>query len=44
MFAAARLWVDGIIDPVDTRNALGIAISASLHTPIEKPSYGILRL
>ena len=43
-YATSQLWDDGIIDPVDTRNALGIAISASLHTPIEKPSYGILRL
>ncbi len=43
-YATSQLWDDGIIDPVDTRNALGIAISASLHTPIERPSYGILRL
>ena len=43
-FATSQLWDDGIIDPVDTRNALGVAISAALNAPIEKPSYGVLRL
>ena len=42
-YATSHLWDDGLIDPVDTRNALGIAISASLNAPIEAPSYGILR-
>lgn len=42
-YATSHLWDDGIIDPVDTRNALGMAISASLNTPIDDPSYGILR-
>jgi len=43
-YATSHLWDDGLIDPVDTRNALGIAISTSLNTPIEPPSYGVLRL
>ena len=43
-YATSHLWDDGIIDPVDTRNALGIAISASLGAPIAEPSYGVLRL
>ncbi|NNL84503.1 MAG: methylcrotonoyl-CoA carboxylase [Myxococcales bacterium] len=43
-YATSHLWDDGIIDPADTRNALGIAISASLNAPIEEPRYGILRL
>jgi len=43
-YATSQLWDDGLIDPVDTRNALGIAISASLHTPIAEPRYGVLRL
>jgi len=42
-YATSQIWDDGIIDPVDTRNALGIALSASLHAPIDPPSYGILR-
>jgi len=43
-YATSHLWDDGIIDPIDTRNALGVAISASLHAPIGAPHYGILRL
>ncbi|MCA9505425.1 MAG: acyl-CoA carboxylase subunit beta [Myxococcales bacterium] len=43
-YATSQLWDDGMIDPVDTRNALGIAISASLHAPIPEPGYGVLRL
>ncbi len=43
-YATSQLWDDGIIDPVDTRNALGIAISASLNAPIGAPHYGVLRL
>jgi 3-methylcrotonyl-CoA carboxylase beta subunit len=42
-YATSQLWDDGIVDPVDTRNALGIALSASLGAPIDPPSYGILR-
>ena len=43
-YATSHLWDDGLIDPVDTRNALGMAISASLNTPIDEPHYGVLRL
>ena len=43
-YATSHLWDDGIIDPVDTRNALGIALSASLGAPIDEPHYGVLRL
>lgn len=35
--AAARLWVDDIIDPVDTRKAISLGIEAANHAPIEKP-------
>jgi len=44
-YASARLWDDGIIDPVDTRRILGQAISASLNRPrgTESP-YGIFRM
>jgi len=42
-FATSELWDDGIIDPVDTRNALGISISASLNAPIERQPGGIMR-
>src|SRR5881409_790572 len=35
-YSSARLWDDGVIDPVDTRRLLGLAISASLNAPIEE--------
>jgi 3-methylcrotonyl-CoA carboxylase beta subunit len=41
--ATSELWDDGIIDPVDTRNALGIAISASLNAPLGDAGYGVFR-
>ncbi len=43
-YATSQMWDDGIIDPVDTRNSLGIAINASLNAPIGEPRYGVLRL
>lgn len=43
-YATSEVWDDGIIDPVDTRNALGVAISASLNAPIEIPRPGVLRI
>jgi len=35
-YAAARLWVDGIIDPLETRKVISMGIEASNHAPIEK--------
>jgi len=35
-YAAARLWVDGIIDPLETRKVISMGIEAANHTPIEK--------
>jgi 3-methylcrotonyl-CoA carboxylase beta subunit len=43
-YATARLWDDGIIDPADTRNVLGLAISASLNAPIEPTPFGVFRM
>jgi 3-methylcrotonyl-CoA carboxylase beta subunit len=43
-YASARLWDDGIIDPVDTRTVLGLAISASLNAPPEKTEFGVFRM
>ncbi|MGE4616183.1 MAG: carboxyl transferase domain-containing protein [Gammaproteobacteria bacterium] len=42
-YATSEIWDDGMLDPVDTRNALGIAISASLNAPLTEPGYGIFR-
>ena len=43
-YATARLWDDGILDPLETRDALGLGIAASLHAPIPRTSYGVFRM
>ena len=43
-YASARLWDDGVIDPVDTRRVLGLALSASLNAPIEETRFGVFRM
>jgi len=43
-YASARLWDDGIIDPAQTRQVLGLAISAALNAPIEDTQFGIFRI
>jgi 3-methylcrotonyl-CoA carboxylase beta subunit len=43
--ATARLWDDGIIDPAQTRDVLGLALAASLNAPIpEAPRFGVFRM
>jgi 3-methylcrotonyl-CoA carboxylase beta subunit len=42
-YSTSELWDDGIIDPLDTRNALGVAIAASLNAPLGTPGYGVFR-
>ena len=44
-YATARLWDDGIIDPAQTRDVLGLALSATLNAPIpQKPQFGLFRM
>ena len=43
-FATARLWDDGVIDPVQTRDALGLAIAASFNAPIPPTRFGVFRM
>ncbi|WP_176593992.1 carboxyl transferase domain-containing protein [Sphingobium sp. EM0848] len=44
-YATARLWDDGVIDPVQTRDVLGLALEACLETPIpERPAFGVFRM
>ncbi len=43
-YATARLWDDGIIDPVDTRRVLGLALSAALNAPIPRTRFGVFRM
>ena len=43
-YATARLWDDGIIDPIDTRRVLGLALSATLNAPIPRTNFGVFRM
>ncbi|EZA50718.1 hypothetical protein DMN91_000770 [Ooceraea biroi] len=43
-YSSARLWDDGVIDPVDTRLVLGLSLSASLNAPIPDSKFGIFRM
>jgi acetyl-CoA carboxylase carboxyltransferase component len=45
-YSTAQLWDDGILDPADTRDVLGLAISAALNAPIRSDilGYGIFRM
>jgi acetyl-CoA carboxylase carboxyltransferase component len=43
-YATARLWDDGIIDPLDTRRVLALGIEAALHAPIAETRFGVFRM
>ena len=43
-YSSARLWDDGVIDPAQTRDVLGLCISASLNAPIEPTKFGVFRM
>jgi 3-methylcrotonyl-CoA carboxylase beta subunit len=43
-YSTARLWDDGVIDPVDTRRVLGMGLAAAANAPIPEPSYGVFRM
>jgi 3-methylcrotonyl-CoA carboxylase beta subunit len=43
-YATARLWDDGIIDPAQTRDVLGLALSATLNAPIPPTRFGVFRM
>jgi 3-methylcrotonyl-CoA carboxylase beta subunit len=43
-FATARLWDDGVIDPRQTRDVLGLALSAAANAPLEDVKYGVFRM
>jgi acetyl-CoA carboxylase carboxyltransferase component len=42
--SSARLWDDGVIDPLDTRRVLAMGISASLNAPIPDTKFGVFRM
>ncbi|GLJ00444.1 carboxyl transferase domain-containing protein [Sphingobium sp. BS19] len=43
-YATARLWDDGIIDPAQTRDVLGLALAATLEAPLEQRGFGVFRM
>ncbi|MBY8157015.1 carboxyl transferase domain-containing protein [Vibrio fluvialis] len=43
-YASARLWDDGILDPLETRDVLGQALNAALRAPIADSQFGIFRM
>jgi 3-methylcrotonyl-CoA carboxylase beta subunit len=43
-YSTARLWDDGIIDPLDTRRVLTLGISAALNAPIPETTFGVFRM
>jgi 3-methylcrotonyl-CoA carboxylase beta subunit len=43
-YSTARLWDDGIIDPLDTRRVLALGLSSSLNAPIAETTFGIFRM
>ena len=43
-YSTARLWDDGIIDPLDTRMILALGISTSLNAPLDKSRFGVFRM
>jgi 3-methylcrotonyl-CoA carboxylase beta subunit len=43
-YTTARLWDDGILDPLDTRQTLALALSAAYNAPIDPPDWGVFRM
>lgn len=43
-YSTARLWDDGIIDPVDTRRVLALGLAAAANAPLAEPRFGIFRM
>ncbi|MFK4034752.1 carboxyl transferase domain-containing protein [Nonomuraea wenchangensis] len=43
-YSTARLWDDGVIDPLDTRTVLGLTLSAAANAPLEPAGYGVFRM
>jgi len=43
-YATARLWDDGIIDPLDTRRVLALGLSSALNGPIPETTFGVFRM
>ncbi|KPM05087.1 methylcrotonoyl-Coenzyme A carboxylase 2 (beta)-like protein [Sarcoptes scabiei] len=43
-YSSARLWDDGVIDPIETRKVLGLSLSATLNAKIPETNFGVFRM
>jgi 3-methylcrotonyl-CoA carboxylase beta subunit len=43
-YATARLWDDGVIDPLDTRACLALGLSAAFNAPVPETRFGVFRM
>ncbi|MGW0467455.1 carboxyl transferase domain-containing protein [Streptomyces sp. NPDC003027] len=43
-YATARLWDDGVIDPMETRQVVGLALTACANAPLNEPAFGVFRM
>lgn len=43
-YSTARLWDDGVIDPLDTRRVVGLGLSAAANGPLGDVGYGVFRM
>ena len=43
-YSTARLWDDGIIDPKDTRDVVGLGLAAAMNVPIPESRWGVFRM
>jgi acetyl-CoA carboxylase carboxyltransferase component len=43
-YSTARLWDDGVIDPMETRRMLALGLSAAYNAPIPEPRFGVFRM
>jgi acetyl-CoA carboxylase carboxyltransferase component len=43
-YSTARLWDDGVIDPLDTRRVLALGLAAALNAPIPETTFGVFRM
>ncbi|UWQ94976.1 methylcrotonoyl-CoA carboxylase [Rhodobacteraceae bacterium M385] len=44
LYASARLWDDGVVDPRKSREVLGLSLAAALNAPIEETKFGLFRM
>ena len=42
--STARLWDDGVIDPLDTRRVLALGLAAAMHAPVAESRFGVFRM